>query len=157
VVTLTLPPLRIRPEDIPLLTDSILRDLRATVGTSVQAVEPEALETLMAYSWPGNVRELMNVLERAALLAQGREVTRADLPEGIVGTSHPASISGGWDRPLREARQEVVAAFERDYLTDLLRKTRGRIGTAAERAGINERTLYDLLRRHGLRKEDFKH
>ena len=156
VVSLTIPPLRERRGDIPHLVQNILRVLTRKGGGSVQAVGPEALETLVSYSWPGNVRELMNVLERAALLAQGPEVTRADLPEGIVGASHPGALSGGSEKPLREARQAVVAAFERDYLSDLLTQTQGRIGPAANRAGINERTLYDLLRRHGLRKEDFK-
>ena len=156
VVSLTIPPLRIRREDIPLLISGFLRDLRQKFGSTVQGIAPEAMGALISYPWPGNIRELMNVLERAVLLAPGPEITGADLPEGIEGTPPLLPPAAQWNMGLREARQEVVAAFERDYLRELLRKTQGRIGAAARQAGINERTLYDLLRQYGIRKESFK-
>ncbi len=165
VVSLTLPPLRERREDIPDLIASYLEPFRRAFASPVRGVRPDAMETLMAYPWPGNVRELINVLERAVLLAQGEEIAPGDLPEafvgGVPGGRPPAQDEAGIVssmplKPLREARQDVVAAFEKDYLVRLLGETRGRIGPAARRAGINERTLYDLLLRHGLRKEEFK-
>jgi DNA-binding NtrC family response regulator len=127
------------------------------------------METLIGHSWPGNVRELINVLERAVLLAQGDHIEVADLPEALVGgrerlagrdvgsieISHPSPPSLA-QKPLREARREVVVAFERDYLADLMKDNQGRIGTAARQAGVNSRSLYGLLRRHRIRKEDFK-
>jgi DNA-binding NtrC family response regulator len=139
-------------------------------------VRPEALEVLMAYEWPGNVRELINALERAVLLAQGEEVDLTDLPDALVGEPRrgdavrgtggspggpPAERPTDHDspvvrQPLREARKEVVAAFERDYLIALLRENQGRMGPSAQEAGINPRSLFDLLRRHRIRKEDFK-
>jgi len=156
VVSLTIPPLRTRREDIPALIAGFLRDLRQKFGPIPQKVAPAAMESLTAYPWPGNIRELMNVLERAVLLAPGPEITRNDLPDGIESPPHPLPPPSQWTMGLREARQEVVSAFERDYLSDLLRKTQGRIGAAARQAGINERTLFEMLRRYDLRKEDFK-
>ncbi len=161
VVSLSLPPLRDRQEDIPILISIYLEQFRKALGSQIRGVHSEALRTLLAYPWPGNVRELINVLERAVLLAQGDAVLVTDLPETIVGAAPGVPAPGRGELPLplgplRAARQEVVAAFERDYLTRLLREARGRIGPAARTAGINERTLYDLLRGHGIRKEDFK-
>jgi DNA-binding NtrC family response regulator len=131
----------------------------------VVGLQPEAIEALTRYHWPGNVRELMNVIERAVLLSSGSEIGLADLrgAEGWAGFREPpAELQGPpagnnlLDRPYAEARQALLAGFERRYLTRLLGGSGGRIGEAARLAGLNERSLYALLRRHGLRKEDFK-
>jgi len=171
VVSLTLPPLRERREDIPALLRKYLEVFRRSFATPVRGIHPSALEVLAAHDWPGNVRELINVLERAVLLAPGEEVEVSDLPEALLGGPSGAGPQGGFHpaappptaaagllsaKPMREARQEVLAAFERQYLTELLRATEGRIALAARRAGINTRSLYDLLKRHGIRKEEFK-
>jgi len=169
VVSLTLPPLRERSEDVPILLRRYLDTFRRSFATSVRGISPEAMRILMEYPWPGNVRELINVLERAVLLAQGEQVEAADLPAALLnGTGipglreandrapQPKTRKALVDRPLREARQAVVAAFEREYLEELLRETEGRIGPAARKAKVNPRSLYGLLRRHRIRKEDFK-
>lgn len=169
VVTLAIPPLRERLEDIPDLVNRFLGELSAQLGRSaVPRICDEALVALSRYAWPGNVRELINVLERALLLAPGDTITIDDLPRAISDVSSPprpdedaaglvaAVPSSLSDRPLREARRVIVDAFERRYLEDLLHRTGGRIGDAARQAGINERSLYDLMQRHGLRKEDFR-
>lgn len=169
VVSLTLPLLRERREDIPLLIRRYLEIFRRSFASSVRGISPDAMETLIGHSWPGNVRELINVLERAVLLAQGDQIEVADLPEALVGgrerlagrdvgsieISRPSPPSLA-QKPLREARREVVTAFERDYLLELMKDNQGRIGTAARQAGVNSRSLYELLRRHRIRKEDFK-
>ena len=170
VVSLTLPLLRERREDIPVLIRRYLETFRRSFASSVRGISPDAMQTLIDHSWPGNVRELINVLERAVLLAQGDHIEVADLPEALVGgrersagsevgnieVSPPSPPPSLAQKPLREARQEVVTAFERDYLVDLLKDSQGRIGLAARQAGVNSRSLYELLRRHGIRKEDFK-
>jgi DNA-binding NtrC family response regulator len=169
VVSLTLPLLRERKEDIPLLIRRYLDTFRRSFASSVRGISPEAMEILIGHSWPGNVRELINVLERAVLLAQGDQIEVSDLPEALGRDRQmasrpdagplpgpPLSASSLARKPLREARQEVVAAFELKYLEDLLKDNQGRIGTAARQAGVNPRSLFELLRRHGLRKEDFK-
>jgi len=168
VVTLTVPALRDRRADIAQLVSTYVAYFRATLGTPVERVSPEALEALVRYSWPGNVRELINVMERAALLSPGPVIGLAELPPAIAGASaapspeRPAGGSGellpaNWtSQPLKELRRALIEEVDRRYLTELLRETGGRIGEAAKRAGLDERSLYDLMRRYGLRKEAFR-
>jgi DNA-binding NtrC family response regulator len=168
VVTLTVPPLRERQEDIPPLAYSYLQHFSLHLGRHVTGISAEALDSLMRYPWPGNVRELINVIERAVLLCGGTELGVADLPRTVTGGRGPGharveetlAFGAPLDRlqgaPLKQARREVVAAFERRYLGELLQTTGGRIGETARHAGINERSLYALMRRHGLTKEAFK-
>ncbi|MEZ4386006.1 MAG: sigma-54 dependent transcriptional regulator [Candidatus Krumholzibacteriia bacterium] len=167
VVTLRLPPLRERREDIPGLLASYLEHFRASLGGPVRTVSPDALDALVGYAWPGNVRELINVVERTTLLASAPVIDRDDLPAEIVGRPAPASAgtdlsglvasAGPWRHlGLAQARDRVLDAFHREYLAALLADHGGRIGASAHAAGISPRTLYALMKRHGLRKEDFR-
>ncbi len=171
VVTLTVPPLRERQEDIPALAQSYMDRFRVQLGRTAEAVHEEALDALVHYPWPGNVRELINVMERTVLLCEGEEITLNDLPENIArfaeasakagpdrtGTASGLGMPRDWlDKPLRDVRREVVETCERLYLEEQLRATGGRIGETARRAGLDPRSLYDKMRELGLRKEDFK-
>ncbi len=169
VVSLTIPPLRERREDIPTLVDSYVAYLRARIGAGAYAMEPQAMQALCEYSWPGNVRELINVIERAMLLCNRSAITLADLPESISGRPIASKASllldqafNGQDypslgeRPWREVRLAVLDRLEREYLVRLLRVTHGHINEVARRAGIGPRSLFDKMLKHGLRKEDFK-
>jgi DNA-binding NtrC family response regulator len=166
VVSLTIPPLRERREDIPELVESYIDYLRPRVGREVTGITGEALEALRRYTWPGNVRELVNVVERAILLCEDDQITLDDLPAAISGclASPGTPLAPGvgtvpkpWlSKPLSEVRAWAVESVERAYLAALLRETGGRVGETARRAGIQPRSLYDKMRRHGLRKEDFK-
>ncbi len=171
VVTLTVPPLRGRREDIPALAASYMDRFRVQLGRTAESIASEAIEALTNYPWPGNVRELINVMERTVLLCEGPEISLRDLPENIARhaarfadqeVAHPSdgtglSLPADWrSLPLREARRQVVEAFERSYLDELLRATSGRIGETATRAGLDPRSLYDKMRELGLRKEDYK-
>lgn len=163
VVTLVLPPLRERTEDIPALANSYLSHFAKSLGRYGIGMAPEALDALMRYEWPGNVRELINVIERAVLLAPGDRIEVTDLPAEITYSrtselpSDPRPLDGGLlGEPFETGRHRVMVNYERQYLTEVLRVTHGRIGEAATRAGVNPRTIYDLMRRHQLRKEDFK-
>jgi DNA-binding NtrC family response regulator len=167
VVTLEVPPLRDRTEDIPALAESYLAHFCSVLGRQLNGIQNNALEALVRYSWPGNVRELINVMERAVLLASGPEIALEDLPKAISNLEDMGIAGARKDHlgvrldslqnlPLRKARREVVAAFEKAYLAGVLRSTRGRISEAARHAGINERSLYELMKGHGLKKEDFK-
>ncbi|HKJ02580.1 MAG TPA: sigma-54 dependent transcriptional regulator [Longimicrobiales bacterium] len=167
VVTLSIPPLRDRPEDVSELVNRYLAIFRRTLGKQVEGIEPEALAALERHPWPGNVRELINVLERALLLAHGPQITPGDLPRSIAGAprQRPAPAPGAKAAPstgdvgalpLRDARRAAVEAFEVAYLTELLTGTRGRVGEAAERAGVSPRAIHDLMRRTGIRKADFR-
>ncbi len=169
VVTLTVPPLRERREDIPTLVESYLEHFRVRLARPVVGIEPAALEALTSYPWPGNVRELINVLERAVLLSSGPRITLGDLPpETRAGFLTPPSAEGASAHdpsprgsallamPWQEARLRALESFERTYLEALLQACGGRIGEAARRAQINPRFLYDKMRQLGLRKEGFR-
>ena len=171
VVSLTVPPLRERREDIPGLVDRYIKHFRDRVNPNVDGIGREALETLCSYSWPGNIRELMNIIERAMILCSGSSITLGDLPVSIadsmsrLGKSDVAAVPVGWEiandpeiarRPWSEVRRTYVQALERSYLDAVLESTKGRIGEAAEKAGINPRSLYEKMQRYGLRKEDHR-
>jgi two-component system response regulator AtoC len=166
VVSLTMPTLRERTEDIPDLIDSYVEHLGSRIGCAVSGVSEGALEALRAYSWPGNVRELINVLERAMLLCENDLITPDDLPAAISGHEglpirelsrnpevFPEELA---EKPLKEARTEVLEQFEKGYLTRVLTVAKGRVGEAAKRAGIDTRTLFDKMKHYGLDKKDFK-
>jgi DNA-binding NtrC family response regulator len=184
VITVAVPPLRSRPGDVRALVKHYVARLARDLGRPVPEVDAEALAALEAYRWPGNVRELMNVLERAVLLCTDRRIGLPDLPLAIAGvgpTARGGKAAGSgprggawgeedagagaeaagagtslWSLPLPEARQAAGRSFERAYLDHLLTASGGRVGEAARRAAVNPRTLYDLVRRHGLRKEDYR-
>jgi two-component system response regulator AtoC len=171
VVSLSIPSLRERREDIPALVKSHIAFLRPSIGSSY-SVTPEVMTALCKYSWPGNVRELINVVERAMLLCNQKEITLADLPESIRGTASASiheqhSVSDvlklGIDsskslieQPWRTARRTFLNHLEREYFKRLLESAKGHIGQTAKRANIQPRSLFDKMRRHGLNKEDFK-
>jgi len=168
VVSLTVPSLRERVEDIPTLAESYVEYHRPRVGRDVRDVSDAAVTALRQYAWPGNVRELINVVERAMLLCRGETITPADLPAAIrnCGTHglrvppvprEAEEVPAKWlDRPLKELREAMVADLERAYLNAMLRATGGKVGEAARRAGIDPRSLYEKMQQYGLAKEDFK-
>ena len=170
VVTLSIPPLRERREDISALAEAYVEYYRQHIRRDVRRVAPDALEAMVHYPWPGNVRELVNIIERAMLLANGDEITLADLPDTlrapavrdldstpVVDTGTWMGVSSEWThQSLDEVRRRAVEAVERAYLSALLAETGGRIAATASRAGIQPRSLFEKLRRYGLRKEQFR-
>ena len=160
VVPLTMPPLRERSGDIPLLAREFLVRSAARHGRPGPSLSPEAVRLLSEHSWPGNVRELANVMEGAVLLASEGTLHAADLfavmPHAGMAPSVesplPAPGLDGPMPPLREARH----AFERAYLEETLRRSSGNVSAAARLAGRNRTDMHDLLRKHGLSSDDFR-
>jgi two-component system response regulator HydG len=144
VVTLTLPPLRNRAEDVPLLVDYFLRMFAERHGKPVRAVTPGCLAALAAYGWPGNVRELRNAIETMVVLAQGETLDVDLLPTEISGTAAQAPALGvtGGAVTLEEAERQLIA--------EALRVTEGNRLEAARRLGIGERTLYRKIKEFGI-------
>ncbi|MBI4873786.1 MAG: sigma-54-dependent Fis family transcriptional regulator [Acidobacteria bacterium] len=143
VVTIALPPLRERRQDIPALVQHFLR--RATQPISIT---PLGLDALCAYDWPGNVRELENAVERAIALAHGGVITEHDLqPVSRIETYRPA-----WTDliPLEAGFKPAIEATERALIERALRSAQGRKTRAAEILRIHRRLLYEKLRQHGL-------
>ncbi len=147
VVTLKIPPLRERPEDIPLLAAHFIRELENSYGNIVKGFSPEAVECLVRYEWPGNVRQLHNVVEQCVALAN-----TSLIPLSLVQTALSGDMSGMALPPLREARQR----FEREYLIRLMQITRGNVSQAAQLAKRNRTEFYRLLNRHDLNPRTFK-
>jgi DNA-binding NtrC family response regulator len=145
VLTVVMPPLRDRREDIPQLVEHFLTQ---GDGGPVK-IERAALEALMAYSWPGNVRELANVITRARILADGAAISTADLPPHILATaSRPTP--GASPHVAEPAAPRRLIEQERDALLAALAQEHGNKAQAARTLGISRRKLYRLLAKHGL-------
>jgi DNA-binding NtrC family response regulator len=154
VVTLTLPPLRARRQDLPLLIDHFLRDLVARHGRGPVAVDPEAQRRLLAYDWPGNIRELQNVLERAMLLAEQDVIGPEHLPAEVrAPVSAPATAeaagaalaAGEAPSPLRSLEE-----VDRDHVLRVLTAMRGDRDETSRVLGISRRTLSRMIQRWNL-------
>ncbi len=150
VFTVTLPPLRDRKEDLPLLVDAMAS------GPLWQRLPDKQREQFSAHTWPGNVRELRNAVERLKHVADIPELASESFlreysgPQAPQGESLPVKYAG----PFKDVKEELVRAFEREYLTRLLSKTRGNIAKAARDAELDRKHLYSLLHKYGLVQSD---
>jgi DNA-binding NtrC family response regulator len=145
VVTLRLPPLRERRQDIPLLVDHFLRTLSSRHGRGPVALDPEALRRLLAYDWPGNIRELQNVLERALLLAEQGVIG----PEHLATTVRPAAAALP-DTPSPVTPLRGLEEVEREHVIRVLAATGGNREESSRILGISRRTLTRMIQRWGL-------
>jgi two-component system NtrC family response regulator len=158
VVGVTLPPLRDRSEDIPLLIDHILDTLEKRRIPRKQFAR-ETLARLCAYDWPGNVRELEHLVEQVAVTTPGPVIEVADLPSLIqAGESVDSPFDLGFDpqRKLQDITDELTERIERAYLERVLEKYRGRINPCADHCGLSRRSISEKLRRYRIDKADFK-
>ena len=158
VVPVAIPPLRERPEDIPLLSGVFREKFAEAMGRrDVTGIRPAARRRLKNYAWPGNVRELQNVIERAVLLTKGPQIEERDLPERVRGEGSRRAAIPSFDieRPLASVLDQLRGTVEREYLRRLLRRYEGHMGRVADHAGMNRRTLYNKLRACGLDRRDF--
>jgi DNA-binding NtrC family response regulator len=155
VISLHLPRLCDRPEDILLLAHHFL-DKHGPLGQEPRRLTAAAEAALETLEWPGNVRELENAIVRGLNLARGEWITPADLglPERNLGQS--TAVADGIGQPLRELKRNVVNRFERDYLTRLLSAHGGNVTQAAHAAGKDRRELGKLMKKHQLHSEDFR-
>jgi two-component system response regulator GlrR len=146
VIPIYLPPLRERKEDIPLLVDYFLKKFSEQTKKELKGLTPQALQKLMLHEWPGTVRELENTIEYAVVMTQKDTITE-DFILQTKGTLPQEPL-----KPLREARD----AYEKGYLIHLLEICEGNVSMASKLAGKYRADFYDLLKKHGLKTEDFK-
>jgi DNA-binding NtrC family response regulator len=144
VITIDLPPLRQRKEDIPLLVDFFLKKYAEENDRPVRHITPEALRPLMSYSWPGNVRELENVIERAVVLSSGPEISLDLLPDNLLGRGSAFTLQ---DPPSDYSLFEIVEDVERRIITDMLEKCNWNQTEAAEHFKVPLSTLNQKIRR----------
>ncbi|MGD8375617.1 MAG: sigma-54 dependent transcriptional regulator [Acidobacteriota bacterium] len=152
VVSIVLPPLRERPEDLMPLARSFLESAVGETGKRVQGFSGDAERALRGHSWPGNIRELQNRIRQALIVCQGDEVRAADLFQGGVEAGVDTVGPGLLEVDLVEARRR----FERRYLEELLRRAEGNVTQAARLAGKHRSELYTLLKRHSIRPDEFR-
>jgi len=153
VVRMVVPPLRDRPDDIPLLVQHFMRHF---CGGRTLEVSREDLERLRRHDWLGNVRELRNVMERACALSHGEllEIDEALDERPGAGAAGGVGVAGAIDvdLPFKEAKARVIEAFEREYIRTLLKRHEGNLSAASRSAEIDRKHLRELLRKHGLRE-----
>jgi two-component system response regulator HydG len=148
VVTLTVPPLRERREDIPLLTQHFLSTLAKKNHKKLKGVTPQVMDRFLKYGWPGNVRELMNAVERAVVLSRSEYLDEQDLPLSIKddGLSEAQSVKSGvavsGDLPLEDVEKATILST--------LESTKGNKSEAARRLGITRKTLHKKLKKYGM-------
>jgi len=158
--TLSVPPLRERAEDIPLLVRSFLGTIVEINQLGALSVSPEAMRLLERYPWPGNVQELRNAVEHGAILATEGQIQAADLPDRVreAQAGGPAAVPRRQfaSRRFRDVKREVVESFERAYLYDLMDQHGGNVTSAAGQAGMLRSALQRLLRKYGLKSVEFR-
>lgn len=157
VFPIEIPPLRDRINDIPLLTEVILKRLNRFNPKNIADVHPEVVQALRAYTWPGNIRELENLIERAYILETSTILTPRNFPIEFMNLGNSnSSISLNSNLTLQQVRQRAIETAERRYLSELLGNHHGSIKKTASAAGIGVRQLHKLLTKYNLHKEDFK-
>ena len=146
VVSVQVPPLRARRQDIPLLINHFLQRYNAENGKQIGELSKEAMDLMMRHSYPGNVRELQNMIERAVVMARGSIITKGDLPSGRDDTATPAPADG---EPA--SLPDQVEALERNAIEQALGKVEGVQSRAASLLGITERNLRYKLKKYGFK------
>jgi two-component system response regulator AtoC len=154
-MTLRIPPLRERVDEIKPLAERFLKEASSKAGANVKSIDAKALEALEAYAWPGNVRELRNVIERAVVLAEGKSIQLADLTEKVRGGARaqtsvePDSVEDHGSADYRER----VRKFETELIIRALHKANGNQTEAAKALNLPLRTLVHKIQTYGIKKK----
>lgn len=154
VLSIVIPPLRQRPDDIPVLIDHFIQVYNMSMGKAVIGMTPEARERMFHYSWPGNVRELENVIERALNLTQGNLITEAELPHEILSKAQSETPKGVPAN--RYLSSETGKNKEESRIIAILEQEEGNITNASAALGIPKRTLYRKLQKYNIDVNQFR-
>jgi DNA-binding NtrC family response regulator len=157
VITIHLPPLSERRDDIPLLVHHFLEKYSKLNRKEIRDIEAEAMSMLMAREWPGNVRQLENVIERGVILCQSRRIRVEDLMPERTDTRPVSYFNEATYRlPFKEAKEAVIKAFHQQYIQAVLQQNRGNISRAAEQAGLQRQYLHRIMKHEKIDAEEFK-
>jgi len=138
VVNITIPPLRERPDDIPLLVNHFIRKYCTSMSRDLIAIEPTAMKQLEKFEFPGNVRELENMIERAIVIGNGREIRLKDLPMGREAVDSPV---------------ESLEEIEKKHIEQILSKYEWNVSRSARALNVDRVTLYNKIRKYGLKQK----
>jgi transcriptional regulator with PAS, ATPase and Fis domain len=156
IVPIELPALKDRPGDVTLLATHFLERFNSQFNKNVTIPSHEVFRKLERYSWPGNIRELENKIEQLVVMATDGTIRPDDVQFGAEALpGFGARISEG-RRTFREEKEALMRRFEKDYITAVLEQERGHVTRAAERAGIDRKNFWQLMRRHEIDTDEFK-
>lgn len=164
VITISIPPLRDRKEDIPLLVEHFVRKHREVCRKNISRVSDAAIQKMREYSWPGNVRELENAVLRALVLCQSEkieEITVEDLPEEVAAgeKAHPVTVPVDREElksMKKQVQQKITEEMEKNFVSEALRQEKGNVLRSAARVGMDRRQFQNLMKKYGISKEDFQ-
>ncbi len=156
VITIRMPSLEERKEDIPILADAFLREFSLQYDKEIKGFTKDALEYLLQRPLKGNVRELQNVIKRAVIFATGQWIDRRTLEASPPEPRALSTISSLLDLPYRQAKEKLLEEFTTNYIRHLLNQTGGNVTRAAHRAGIHRQALQQLMRQFGISSSEFK-
>jgi DNA-binding NtrC family response regulator len=156
VVKIDLPPLRDRPEDIPLLATHFTQKY-ARPGEAPKLIAPETMELLLNYRWPGNIRELENAIERASVTCRGEAIGPTDLPPEVLTPNAPKQpFVIDLETPLPQLLRDISADIEQQYIRKALKKSHGNIGRCAKICGLSRRSISAKIAEYDIKKAAYK-
>jgi DNA-binding NtrC family response regulator len=150
VINIQLPPLRQRKEDIGPIIRRALADPEIIAKHGKKRFSQEALGMLMAYTWPGNVRELLNVLSHVLTFSDGEEMEVQHLPPRILGQHKEAPVPFNEHLSFKDAKEQLLETFEREYIGQVLRRCEGNISRAARESGLHRKSIERLVKKYQL-------
>lgn len=156
-----IPPLCTRPDDIRMLTMHFVREVAEDYNMKPVTFTRQAIDRLLSYSWPGNIRELLNCIRYLTLLQPGQPVQPDELPLLCWNDNEQPSADAAvnrfdFGRPLKEAKRDLVAEFERRYLDKALRRSHGNVSLAARNSGKPRRVFFELMRRYNIDAREYR-
>jgi DNA-binding NtrC family response regulator len=150
VIHLQLPPLRQRRDDIPHIIRHVLEDKDTLARHGPKRFSQAAMNVLLGYAWPGNVRELINVLSHVLTFSDGPEIDVAHLPPRLHGDAPSSPVPFNEHLSYKDAKEQVLSAFEREYVASVLRRCDGNISRAARESGLHRKSLERLVKKYNL-------
>jgi two-component system response regulator AtoC len=153
VLSIHLPPLKDRKEDIPLLCDHFIEKFNRELGKKIEGVNPKALELLLNYSWPGNIRELESVIYEAIVLSDSRIIEEDNLPKRIRGKASVKEVAPSpEDKPMSDMVHSLTEQMEIELIEKALKESGGNRSKAAEKLGISRKTLFNKMVHYSIKK-----
>ncbi len=156
VINIQLPPLCQRREDIPLILKRALAEPELVARHGRKHISPEALSLLMAYAWPGNVRELVNVLSHVLAFSDGEEVLPEHLPPRVRGQAREGPLPFNEHLTFKDAKEQLLENFEREYVTSVLTRCEGNLSRAARESGLHRKSIERLVKKYQLDAKGMK-
>ena len=156
VINIQLPPLRQRREDVPHILRRALADPELLQKHGRKRFSQDALNMLMAYTWPGNVRELINVLSHVLTFSEGEEVLVGHLPARVQGQQKESPVPFNEHLSFKDAKEQLLESFEREYIGSVLKRCEGNISRAARESGLHRKSIERLVKKYQLDARSMK-